>query len=398
MRDIIAGELGGPTVFKDEKALGFDYLPERLPQREEAMQALSRLYRGLLTGGGAHHVLVTGPVGTGKTALARRFCEDFRSVAKERGVNIEYAHVNCRRRSTEGAALLQILTHFDPRFPDRGFSNTEMLENLRKRLERLEAHLIVILDEADILLKKSGSDLVYNLTRFNEESSRSKYSVSLMMVSQQDPRELLDAAARSTFGAATVELSPYEKGDYTKIVPYRAELAFNKGAFPAESLDAAIDATSARAHENGNARFAITVLHDAGKIAQGAGRGRVQPEDIRSAAGAERVSDDKLHDLDRHKAMTLLAIARVLKRPGVQQATTGEAEERYALVCEEYGEKPRAHTQFWTFLKDLDALGLIHTKRSGKGVIGTTTIISLPDISAKLLEERLTQLLKTMSA
>lgn len=393
MRDIIAGELGGPTVFKDEKALNFEYLPERLPQREEAMQALSRLYRGLLQGGSAHHVLVTGPVGTGKTALARRFCEDFRSVAKERGVNIEYAHVNCRRRSTEGAALLQILTHFDPRFPDRGFSNTEMLENLRKRLERLEAHLIVILDEADILLKKSGSDLVYNLTRFNEEASRSKYSVSLMMVSQTDPRELLDAAARSTFGTSTVALEPYAKGDYTKIVPYRAELAFNKGAFPTDAMDAAIDATSDRASENGNARFAITVLHDAGKIAQGEGRSRVSPEDVRTAAGAERLSDDKLHDLDQHKRLTLLAIARVLKK-GATFATTGEAEQQYAVVCEEYGEKPRAHTQFWTFLKDLDALGLIHTKRSGKGIIGTTTIISLPDISAKLLEERLLAILK----
>lgn len=392
MRDIIAGEMGGPTVFKDEKALGFDYLPERLPQREEAMALLSRTYRGLLQGGSPNHALIMGPVGTGKTALARRFCEDFRAVAKERNVNIAYAHVNCRRRSTEGAALLQILTHFDPRFPDRGFSNTEMLENLRKRLERLETHLIVILDEADILLKKSGSDLIYNLTRFNEEASRAKYSVSLMMVSQTDPREFLDAAARSTFGSTVIELTPYAKGDYTKIVPYRAELAFNKGAFPSESLDAAIDATSDRAHENGNARFAVTVLHDAGKAAQGDGRAQVTPEDVRSAAGAERVSDDKLHDLERHKALTLLAIARVLKK-GAAFATTGEAEERYALVCEEYEEKPRAHTQFWTFLKDLDALGLIHTKRSGKGIIGTTTIISLPDISAKLLEEKLTQIL-----
>lgn len=397
MRDIIAGEMGGPTVFKDEKALGFEYLPERLPQREEAMQQLSRYYRGLLQGGSPHHVLVTGPVGTGKTALARRFCEDFRGVAKERGVNIEYAHVNCRRRSTEGAALLQILTHFDPRFPDRGFSNSEMLENLRKRLDRLEAHLVVILDEADILLKKSGSDLIYNLTRFNEESSRAKYSVSLMMVSQTDPRPLLDPAARSTFGTSVVELAPYEKADYTKIVPYRAELAFNKGAFPAESQDAAIDATSDRAHENGNARFAITVLHDAGKIAQGEGRARVAPEDVRSAAGAERLSDDKLQDLDKHKGLTLLAIARVLRKSTATFCTTGEAEERYALVCEEYDEKPRAHTQFWTFLKDLDALGLIHTKRSGKGIIGTTTIISLPDISAKLLEERLLEILKQPS-
>jgi cell division control protein 6 len=349
---------------------------------------LTRTYRGLLQGGNAQHVLITGAVGTGKTALARRFCEDLRGVAKERGVNIEYAHVNCRRRSTEGAALLQILTHFDARFPDRGFSNTEMLENLRKRLERLEAHLIVILDEADVLLKKSGSDIVYNLTRFNEEALRSKYSVSLMMVSQVDPRELLDPAARSTFGSTTIELAPYETGDYVKIIPYRADLAFHKGSFPGESLDAAVSAVAERAHEQGNARFAITVLHDAGKHAQGEGRNRVVPEDVRAAAGAERLSDDKLADLDMHKALTLLAIARVLKKGGAF-STTGEAEERYALACEEYGEKPRAHTQFWTFLKDLDALGLVRTERSGKGIIGTTTIITLPDISAKLLEERL---------
>ena len=392
VRDIIAGELGGPTVFKDRKALTYEYLPEKLPSREDEMRELTRIYRGLLQGGGAQHVLITGDVGTGKTALARRFCEDLKSVAKERGVNIEYTHVNCRRRSTEGAALLQILTHFDPRFPDRGFSNTEMLENLRKRLERLEAHLIVILDEADILLKKSGSDLVYHLTRFNEESGRAKFTVSLIMVSQVDARALLDDAARSTFGAANmIQLRRYEKDNYAKIVPYRVELAFNKGAFPADSVDAAIDAAATRGM--GGARYVVDLLSKAGEGAERAARTKVVPEDVRASAGTEFLSDEKLVDLDKHKALTLLAIARVLKK-GATFATTGEAEERYALACEEFGEKPRAHTQFWTFLKDLDSLGLIHTKRSGKGIIGTTTIISLPDIPAKTLEEKLLALLK----
>lgn len=392
MRDIIAGELGGPTVFRDRATLTYDYLPERLPGREEEMARLVRIYRALLQGGGPQNVLLMGDVGTGKTALARRFCQDFKAVAKERGVNIEYTAVNCRRRSTEGAALLQILTHFDPRFPDRGFSNAEMLENLRKRLERLEAHLIVILDEVDVLLKKSGSDLIYHLTRFNEEASRAKFSVSIVMVSQMDARDLLDEAAKSTFGLNVIHLESYERGELGQIVPYRGDLAFNKGAFPPAAQDAAVDAAAAA--PLGGARYAVDLLRKSGQNAEDHGRDRITPEDVREAAATETISDEKLEDLDKHHALTLLAIARTLKKSGQPYCTTGEAEERYHVACEEFGEKPRAHTQFWTFLKELDSHGLVRTQRSGKGIVGTTTLISLPDVPAAALEERLAKQLK----
>jgi len=393
MRDIIAGELGGPTLFKDASKLSYDYVPERLPGREEEMAKLARAFRGLMQGGAGQHVLITGPVGTGKTALSKAFARDFRAVAKQQNVNIEYADVNCRRRSTEGAALLQILTHFDPRFPDRGFSNSEMLENLRKRLERLEAHLIVILDEADILLKKSGSDLIYNLTRFNEESSRAKYSVSIIMVSQVDARALLDEAAQSTFKRTNViELPKYNAETLKPIIHDRVQLAFHQGVFREELEEMVADT----ADPYGDARYAIELLQKSGQLAEDAGREKVVPEDVRAAAAESHpfVTETKLRELDKHKALALLAISRVLKKSSAAFCTTGEAEERYALVCEEWGEKPRAHTQFWTFLKDLDSLGFIHTKRSGKGIIGTTTLISLPDIPAKVLEEKLLEILK----
>ena len=68
---------------------------------------------------------------------------------------------------------------------------------------------------------------------------------------------------------------------------------------------------------------------------------------------------------------------------------TGEAEEGYAVACEEFGERKRGHTQFWKYLKELDALGLIDAKVSRNGMVGKTTMISLPEIPAKVLEERL---------
>ncbi len=392
MRDIIAGEMEGPSLFKDAGKLSYDYVPDRLPGREEEIAKLARQFRPLLQGGAAQHVLVTGPVGSGKTALSRAFCRDLKAHARSQGVNIEYTDVNCRRRSTEGAALLKILTHFDERFPDRGFSNAEMLEILKKRLERAEAHLIVILDEVDILLKKSGSDLIYNLTRFNEESGKAKFSVSLIMVSQQDARTLLDEAAQSTFKRTGVlPLERYDAEQLKGIIHQRVDLAFHKNAFPEDLEELAADTAA----PYGDARYAIELLQKSGQLAEDASRDHVEPEDIRAAAAESHpfVTETKLVELERHKALTLLAIARVLKK-GAAFATTGEAEERYALACEEFGEKARAHTQFWTFLKDLDSLGFIHTKRSGKGVVGTTTLISLPDIPARVLEEKLVGILK----
>ena len=47
-----------------------------------------------------------------------------------------------------------------------------MLEVLRRQLQRREAHLLLVLDEADALLKKSGSNLIYSLTRFSDDIAK----------------------------------------------------------------------------------------------------------------------------------------------------------------------------------------------------------------------------------
>lgn len=393
MRNILEDELGGPSVFKDVAKLGYDYVPDSLPGRDEEYRALARALKPLLAAPQGQHLLITGPVGSGKTALARRFCTDFKAVAQKQGVAIEWVHVNCRRRSTEAAALLQILQHFDERFPDRGFSNSEMLEILRKQLDRRKAQLVVILDEADILLRKSGGDLVYNLTRFNEEEARPETSVSLVLVSQTDARAHLDDAAKSTFRRAnTLTIERYDAPRLQAIVNQRVALAFQAGSFPEQLEELVADIA---ADSNGDARYSIEILHKAGQAADHEGRSRVTAEDVRAAVAETHpfVNESRLRELTQHQRYTVLAVARALKK-GDAYAITGDVEQRYAMVCEEHGEKPRAHTQFWTYLKELTDLGLIDTKRSGKGVLGTTTLISLPDVPAAVLEEKVLELLK----
>ncbi|MCU0852592.1 MAG: orc1/cdc6 family replication initiation protein, partial [Thermoplasmata archaeon] len=104
------------------------------------------------------------------------------------------------------------------------------------------------------------------------------------------------------------------------------------------------------------------------------------------------VTESKLVGLDKHQKLALLGIARTSR--GKAYVTTGEAEGAYKVACEEYDEKPRAHTAYWGLMKDLDTLGVVSAKKSGPGISGKTTVITLLDIPAKVLEERVRQMLE----
>lgn len=390
MRDLIEEELRGPSVVRDPVKLSFDYLPEELPRRDEEVRQLARLFRPLLQGAVAQHAILTGPVGVGKTAVAKRFCEDFARAAAKQGVNVESVHVNCRKHSTASAALIHILRELRGEFPDRGFSVEEMLKSLQQRLEPKDARLIVVLDEADTLLKRSGPDLIYLLTRFNEEQRLARHGVSLILVSQVDVRGFLDEASASTLKVTHhLALAKYDAEALQAITHQRVELAFQPGSVEEEVEELVADIAA----EQGSARRAIELLEGAGRAADGERSKRVSAEHVRAAkADVESVvTEQKLRDLDRHKRIALLAIARALR--DAVHVNTGKAEEGYRMACEEHGEEPRGHTQFWTYIKDLQGAGLIDAKRSGKGQAGTTTIISLHDIPARVLEQRLEGLL-----
>jgi cell division control protein 6 len=103
------------------------------------------------------------------------------------------------------------------------------------------------------------------------------------------------------------------------------------------------------------------------------------------------VPDGKLRALDINRKAVLLAISRAIRKS--TYIPTSAAEKNYAVVCEEYDIPCRKHTQFWTYVKDLEKQGIVRTyvKTDSEG---RTTMISLPDVPAKVLCEKMEALIE----
>jgi cell division control protein 6 len=390
MSNIIEDELLSSSVIKNPNTLDFDFVPDTIVHRDTQLKFLSQLFKPVL-----HNVpqnaIIRGPVGTGKTVIAKKFCSSLINIARKQGKTVEYVHINCRKRSTDAMSLLGILNYFDNRFPDRGFSVEEMLQVLRKQLLRRKAHLLVVLDEVDALLKKSGSNLIYDLTRFSDEISIEKTPVSLILISQKDIIQMLDVSSLSTFKRSNIiDLDKYTRDELYDIIKQRADLAFHKSSLDEDCIDLISDIAS----EWGDARFALELLLKSGIVADHQHVETVTPEHVRTAKAETYsvITESKLKNLEKHQLLTLYAVAKRLKKDGTAYVNTGEAEKTYALICEEHDEKPRTHTMFWNYLKEVETAGFIQLSPSGKGQLGTTQLISLPDIPASAVMMKIDEL------
>jgi cell division control protein 6 len=380
------------SVFRDEAKLDINYVPAHLPHREKEHRLLMEFFSFILRFPErmAQRVIVTGDVGTGKTALCQRFGEDITVEARKRGVNLLYVHVNCREYKGKFSLILQhVVNVLHPTFPKRGFSAEELLSTVLQSLDEENAYMILALDEFDSLIETEGSDAVYSLTRQQEMRQNMPQRLSLLCVLRDlTLAERLDASARSTLQRSVISLEEYSKQQLADILSARVSMAFEPSAVPEDVVELAADLGYG---EGGNARFAIELLWRAGKYADAEDADVVTPEFVRKAVSSiiPTLQKSELASLGLHEKLLLLAVAEVFRNSQKAYAAFAEVETAYAVACEEYDEQPVSHTQLWKYVQSFSALGILKTAVASTGARGRSTLIYLPAVSAAELEKEL---------
>ncbi len=405
VEDLIESVLERPSVFRSKEKLDPDYDPPKLPHREEQLKQLALHFRSLITDPGSvsHRALIVGNIGVGKSVTARRFVKDFTTVAAKKGITVKMVYINCHTVRTLHSVVKNIAAQLEVAVPLRGYSTNEIFEMILEKLEEEDEHAIIILDEFDYFIETGGNDAVYFLVRVYDEYPHYKRRIHYIFILRElsHATNLLNTTTLNYIMKNVIRLDPYTVKQLYDILKYRAELALNPGTISDEALKYIAELTGIDGYGEGNARQALQILTLAGEFADREGTGRITLDHIRKAHALVNPHTVRIQDIIRegslnfHQLLLLLAIIRVLKSKETEPyAKMGEVEQEYRALCEEFGVKPRGHTQVYEYIRDMKLKGIIDAKISSKGVRGRTTLIGLSAAPLDMLESMLLEMIK----
>ena len=358
-----------PTIFKDKRPLDHRWLPDKLVHREDQIRQIAKYWVDVLGGVTPSNVTLYGKTGTGKTAASNFAREQLIDIARKKNVFVKVEYVRCTDYTTEYQVIAELCNRLGRDVPNRGWTKGEVVnafrEIFRPDVFGRKLHLIVILDEIDILLNKDGDGILYTLTRTD--------NVSVLCISNYlDFKNLIDSRVNSSLNDKEIVFPPYGANQLSDILSERAEVSFNENVLE----DDVIPLCSAMAaKEEGDARYALDLLKNAGELAFDEDSDVVTIDHVRRAK--DKIEHNKIIEiistLPLQQQRVLEAILYLTKQK--EEISSGKLYDAYTDISKK---DAVTYRRIFDFIGELEMLGIISTNTISRGrAKGRTNIIKL---------------------
>ncbi|AKH96516.1 Cdc6/Cdc18 family protein [Halanaeroarchaeum sulfurireducens] len=419
--------LSGEPIFENKEVLRPSYTPDELPHRTDQINNMATILVAALRGETPSNILIYGKTGTGKTASAKFVSQELQKTSQRYDVPSEVQYINCEVTDTQYRVLAQLANTFIEQNRDWIDRRTRELEelheqaredpsalldtefddppDLRERIDALEADraemddvpmtgwptdrvyneffdavdyvervAVIMLDEIDKLVEKSGDDTLYNLSRMNSELSNSRVSI-IGISNDLKFTDFLDPRVKSSLGEEEIVFPPYDANQLRDILQHRSKVSFKPDVL---SEDVIPLCAAFAAREHGDARRALDLLRTAGELAERDQEETVTEAHVRRAQ--DKIELDRVVEVVRtlptQSKLVLYAIM-VLEKNGVHNINTGEVYNIYKRLCEELDTDVLTQRRVTDLISELDMLGIVNAVVVSKGRYGRTKEISL---------------------
>ena len=370
-----------PIFKKDRDILRPSYIPENLPHRRKQIEALASILATALQGSRPSNILIFGKTGTGKTAVMKYLGKEIKAAHTNhegRFSAVNFIYINCEIVDTQYGVLAHVGNYFiqdwDERIPFTGWSTEKVYNQLREQIDAREEVTLIVLDEIDKLVYKSGDDVLFHLTEINADLHQGKLSI-VGISNDLKFTEFLDTRVRSRLGEERMVFPPYNANQLQDILRQRAELALND-----DGIDPGVISLCAAlaAQEHGDARRALDLLRVSAELAERDHATRVTEHFVHKAVNKLELDavEEVVSTLPTHSKLVLLSIL-INEREGSPYSTTGEVYDTYRELCRQHGMNHLTQRRVTDLISELDMLGIINARLKSFGRGGRTREISL---------------------
>jgi archaeal cell division control protein 6 len=236
------------SLFINEQALDYDYVPRIIPHRENQQHYIADVIKPLFQKKSGRNLFISGAPGIGKTVAIKHVLREL----NDKTDDIITVYVNCWKKDTSYKILMDICEQLNYKWV-----HNKRTDELMKVVSDIvnKKSVVIVLDEVD---RVKELDILYS---FSEDF----YKKCILMIANDSEWLIkLDERIKSRLTPDSLEFKKYNYEEGLDILKQRSQYAF----VPDCVEKGVLELVASNAFEKGDIRTGIFLLKESGNIAE----------------------------------------------------------------------------------------------------------------------------------